>query len=53
MRPIIGIILLVICMIFDIVIFVKSEKNKKDMAFFIGLVVCEVLAIICWVLQLL
>ena len=52
MIQVIGIICLVICILFDTYFITKTEKNKKNIARYLAMIGCEIVAIICLVFQI-
>lgn len=52
MTEILGIICLVIWIFPDVYTFIKAEKNKKNIARFLGIMACVICAIICLILQI-
>ena len=52
MIQVIGIICLVICILLDTYLIVKTEKNKKNVAMYLAMIGCDIVGIICLVFQI-
>ena len=52
MIQVIGIICLVICILLDTYLIIKTEKNKKNIAMYLAMIGCYIVGIICLVFQI-